>query len=301
MTALLLASESPLNHVVQHTAVDLNPGAGFWSMPIISNHIIMQVAAALLLIWLFPKWVRQRAGDDEIGRLVPRGWGNALEALCSLLREQVFRPNLGAYTDTFSPFLWTTFFFLLCSNVLGLIPLSTWLWFVPHELIGGTSTGNIYVTSTLALITLFVVVGSGLRYHGMAYIRHFFMGPLYIAWLIGILEMAGMLFKTMALSLRLFANMLAGHVLLAVLLGFCGAAFVQLGTGGGVAITILVIVGSVLIYFLEILVAFLHAFIFTALAAVFIGMAVNIHHDEAHEHEHEHGEVPTGTPAVAHG
>ena len=297
MIDLLLASESPLDHVVQHTVYELNPGGGFWSFPLISNHIIMQVVAAVLVLLVLPRAVQMRAGRDGIGRLVPRGLGNAVEWICDFLREQIFRPNLGVYTDRFSPYLWSTFFFIFASNILGMLPLGDWLYFIRyggHPILGGTSTGNLFVTGTLAACTLVMIIASGLRLHGMAYVKHFFMGPVYLSWFIAILEAAGLGFKSMALAVRLFANMLAGHILLAVLLGFVGATWLHMGALPGSLIGIAVVIASVLIYFLEIFVALLHAFIFTALTAVFIGMAVNIHH--AHE---EHTEVPAGDEAAA--
>lgn len=287
----LLGASNPIEHVIQHTLLDLNPGGGVFSFPLISNHILMQVVGAALLIWGIPRALAYRAGDDPIGRLVPRGFGTAIEAVCVALREQIFRPNLGHYTDRFTPYLWSLFFFILVANVLGLLPLADWFYWVPGHLVGGTSTANFYVTGALAFMTLALIVYNGLRYHGMNYVRHFFLGPWWIAWLIAILEIAGLFFKSGALCVRLTANMLAGHILLAVLLSFVGASFAALGPVGGTGVTVAVIVGSVLIYFLEILVAFLHAFIFTTLTAVFIGLAVNIHHDEEHEEHHAEGAV----------
>jgi F-type H+-transporting ATPase subunit a len=250
----------------------------------------MQVVAAILIFLVIPVAVRKRAGSDEISRLVPRGFGNAIEGLCQTLRDQFFRPNLGKYTDTFTPYLWSTFFFVFACNILGMIPLSDWFSAeVFQHQIGGTSTGNLFVTGTLAFCTLVMIVSSGLRYHGMAYVKHFFMGPWYLSWFIGVLEILGLGFKAMALAVRLFANMLAGHILLAVLLGFVAEGFGRSATEGTL-IGIAVIGGSVAIYFLEIFVAFLHAFIFTVLTAVFIGLAVNIHHED-HDDEHAHAEV----------
>jgi F-type H+-transporting ATPase subunit a len=98
----------------------------------------------------------------------------------------------------------------------------------------------------------------------------------------------GLVAKTFALAMRLFANMVAGHILLAVLIGFVSSAAVALGTIGAVGIAIPVILGAVAINFLELFVAFLQAFIFTFLTAMFIGQAVNIHHEH-------HGEVPAAT------
>ena len=291
MSAWLLAeSANPLSHVVQHTVWGI--GEGIWSFPIISNHIIMQLAGAALVVWLLPKAVKMRAGDDSISRLVPRGLGNAVEATCLTFRDAIIRPNLGKYADAFTPFIWSLFFFLLASNLIGMIPLGDWTGWVPglsvhgHPILGGTSTGNIWVTGGLATMVLFMIVVNGLRYNGMDYVKHFFMGPWWIAWFIAVLEVIGVFFKCMALAIRLFANMLAGHVMLAVLMGFVATAF-KANVGGGIAIGLVVWVASILLYFLEIFVAFLHAFIFTMLTTVFIGMAVNIHHDD-HGHDEEH-------------
>ena len=154
--------------------------------------------------------------------------------------------------------------------------------------IGGTSTGNVWVTATLAGCTLFMMVVNGLRLHGMGYVKHFFMGPFPISVLIAVLEMIGVLAKTFALTMRLFANMVAGHVLLAVLLSFIGMSAAALGTGGAIAISIPVVMGSVAINLLELFVAFLQAFIFTFLTAMFIGQSINIHHDDEHQGAHAH-------------
>lgn len=295
MIGLLLASGGdPLSHVIQQTVSDLNPGGGLWSFPLFSNHIFMQIVAAVLLIALVPWAVRQRKSSDEVGRLVPKGFfGNAIESVCMMLRSQIFLPNLGKYTDTFSPYLWSLFFFILFCNLLGMIPLADWFAWVPGHWVGGTPTGNLYTTATLAVATLILVVYNGLRYHGMDYVKHFFMGPPGINIFIAVLEIAGLLFKTMALCVRLFANMLAGHIVLAVFLSFIPAT---IKGAGDVGITLAVVVGCILFNFLEILVAFLHAFIFTTLTAVFIGQAVNIHHDD--HHDEEHGEAHA--PAAAH-
>lgn len=297
MLNMLLAAD-PLSHVIQHTFVDLNPDGGAMSFPIVSNHIIMQVAAALLLLLAIPAAVKMRAGSDAVGKLVPRGFGNAIEGIAVTLRDQIFNPNLGKYTDIFSPYLWSLFFFILTCNLLGMIPLSDWTKGIQHgHLIGGTSTGNIFVTGTLAIATLILVVYNGLKYHGMDFVKHFFMGPPYIAWFIAILEIAGLGFKTMALCVRLCANMLAGHMILAVLLGFIPPVVNSLA---GAGITLGVLAGCIAFNFLEILVAFLHAFIFTTLTAVFLGQAVNIHHDDHHDEEHGHGHGHEGAKAHAH-
>lgn len=296
---LLLAADNPLNHVVQHAfrQVELPiVGRVTW----LSNHIVMQLIAALLLVIVMPAAVRMRAGKDEIGRFVPRGFGRAIEELCAALRQHVVAPALGSYTDQFTPYVWSVFFFILFSNLLGLIPLADWTRPLGHDWhgLGGTSTGNVWVTGTLAACTLIMIVYHGLRLHGFAYVRHFFMGPFPISILIGVLEMIGLVAKTFALCMRLFANMVAGHVLLAVLLGFIGTAALKFGSGGAVLISIPVIAGSVAINFLELFVAFLQAFIFTFLTTMFIGQAVLIHHE--HEEHDSHGEHAGEAAAPAH-
>lgn len=298
MTSLLLGSGNPLDHVVQHRWTDPIPiPLPEWlpeaarTMTVLSNHIFMQLLAAAILVLFIPRFVAY-AKRSQAGQAVPRGWGNAIEAICEILRTHVARPALGAYTDRFVPYVWSVFFFILTCNILGLIPLAAWTrpmfsedGFTQGHGLGGTSTGNVWVTGTLATCTLIMMVGNGLRLQGMAYVKHFFMGPFPINILIAVLEMIGVVAKTFALTMRLFANMVAGHVLLAVLLSFIGAAASALGTGGALAISIPVVLGSVAINFLELFVAFLQAFIFTFLTAMFIGQSVNIHHDHADRRE----------------
>ncbi len=295
MLSMILASaDDPLLHVVQHTPGWAQIGKDFLSFPIISNHVLMQLVGAALLCMLIPRAMKPPTSGDPVSRLTPRGLRNAIEAVCVGLRDNIFKPNLGKYTDVFTPYLWSLFFFILISNLLGMIPLSAWFFWVPGHLIGGTSTGNIYVTGTLAIFTLMLMVGAGLKYHGMTYVKHFFMGPWYIAWFIAILELFGLLFKTLALCVRLFANMLAGHIIIAVLLGFIPAVRQTLPLWGVAGVSVAAILGAVAFNLLEIIIVVpLHAFIFTTLTAVFIGLAVNIHHDDEHAHdEHaEHGEA----------
>lgn len=141
MTGLLLAAGSPLDHVVQHPIVEV--GTGISKVTLLSNHIIMQIIAAALLVWLVPKALRMRAGTDSIGRLVPRSFGNALEGLCEALRTHVARPALGPYTDQFMPYIWSAFFFILTCNVLGIIPLGAWTPFLGGgHVLGGNINGQ---------------------------------------------------------------------------------------------------------------------------------------------------------------
>lgn len=285
--SMFLTASNPLNHVVQHPIIQFGED-GFGGFTLLSNHIIMQIIAAALLMIFLPRFARLRAGTDENGRLVPRGWGNALEGLCQALRDHVAQPALGEYTGRFLPYIWSVFFFILTCNLLGMLPLADWTPFLGHgHYLGGTATANIWITGTLAAMTLGMIVINGLRLHGWNYVKHFFMGPPPLNLLIAFLEVVGLFAKTFSLAMRLFANMVAGHTLLAVLLGFVSMAAAALGALGAGAIAIPVILGAAAINFLELFVAFLQAFIFTFLTARFIGQAVNIHHD----HDKEHGKT----------
>ncbi len=299
MNDFLLASANPMTHVVQHRLFAPETG-GPWPFDhftILSNQIIMQVIAALIVLIILPRALARRSGTDPIGRLIYRGFGHAIEGMCEGLRQHVAQPALGPYTDRFVPYIWSAFFFVLTCNLLGLVPLADWFSFVPGHAIGGTSTGNVMVTAALAICTLGMIVVNGLRIHGLGYVKHFFMGPPGLNVFIALLEVIGLLAKTFALAMRLFSNMVAGHVLLAVLLSFVGMAWSGLGAVGGIAIAIPVILGSIAINFLELFVAFLQAFIFTFLTAMFIGQAVNIHHEE---HEHEPGAEAAPAAEAAH-
>ncbi len=286
MMETLLAASNPLTHVVDHTW--LNVG-GF---TIISNHVIMMMVAAFVVLMVIPRAVKPKTASGDIEGMTPKGFRNAIEAICQYLREFVARPNMGPHTDRFIPYIWSVFFFILTINLLGLLPLEpitkpVMKLFGADYGIYGTSTGNIWVTASLAVCTLIMIVVNGLRLHGMAYVKHFFMGPFPISVLIAFLEGIGLLAKTFALAIRLFANMMAGHILLAVLVGFismAGAAGMVVGFG----VAIPVVAGSVAINMLELFVAFLQAFIFTFLSSVFIGQAVNLHHDDEHEHDEHH-------------
>lgn len=294
MTHCLASGDNPLSHVADHPWFQFNIGG--MEFTLLSNHVIMLLVAAALLVLLLPRFVRLPRDGDEVTQLTPRGMRNFIEVICEFLREQVARPNLGAYTDQFMVYIWTAFFFVLTCNLLGLLPLGPITQLIFGKQIYGTATGNVWVTGTLAVCTLTMIVVNGLRINGFAYVKHFFMGPFPINILIALCEIIGLGAKSFALAVRLFANMCAGHILLAVLLSFIAMAG-SAGTGVGLAIAVPVVLGSVAIYMLEIFVAFLQAFIFTFLSCVFIGMAVNIHHED---HEESHGHESAAHEAHAH-
>lgn len=287
----MAAEHSPLDHVVQHPLVTRHLDWGFLTpnreITLLSDQIVMMIVAGLILTLLVPVLVRRRKGKDAIGSLVPTGWANMFEAVCQYLRKEVAEPVLGEHTDRFIPYVWSAFFFVLAVNMLGLLPFHP-IGNLLHTHLGGTATGNIWVTATLALLTMILMVVNGLRLGGKAYIAHFCPGPLWLAPLLVPVELIGLAAKTFALAVRLFANMMAGHILLGVLVGLILAAGTALGAAGGGGIAVLVVLGAVAISLLEVFVALLQAFIFSFLTALFIGMSVNVHHEHPEGAEAHH-------------
>jgi F-type H+-transporting ATPase subunit a len=279
------AAENPLEHIVQHPLIEqpahLGPLTPDGVVTVFSDQIAMLALAGLLLMFCVPLLVRRRRGAGDVDSLVPTGSTNAIEAICQYLRKEVVEPTLQHHTDRFIKYIWSVFFFVLTVNLLGLLPIPVVSQlFGTH--IGGTATGNIWVTSTLAIVTMAMMVINGVRLGGTAYLAHFCPGPLWLAPLLVPVEIIGLFAKVFALAVRLFANMIAGHILLAVLLAFimsAGATSAALGLG----IAVPVVLGSVAITLLELFVAFLQAFIFTFLTALFIGMSTVFHHDDHHE------------------
>jgi F-type H+-transporting ATPase subunit a len=272
-------AENPLEHVVRHPMIQRN---GF---TLLDSHIVMLMLAAFLLILLLPVWVRRRRGTDAVGSLVPTGAGNAIEAICEYLRNEVAKPSLHHHTDRFIKFIWTVFFFILTINLLGLLPLAGIR--ILGAPIGGTATANPWITGTMAFITLVMVVANGLRLEARQFLAHFSPGPIWLAWLLIPIEVIGLVARIFALTVRLCANMVAGHVLLAVLLSFIFSAAAK-GIASGLGVAVPVVLGSVAISLLEILVALVQAFIFTFLTTLFIGQAVVFHHDGHHEEAQAH-------------
>lgn len=234
---------------------------------VISKFMVLEVVAAVIVAGVAIRLARRVGETDR-----PRGrlW-NFFEAVLLFIRDEVARPAIGHHEgDKFLPFLWTLFFFILTCNLLGMIP---WL---------GSPTGAIGVTAALAFGTFLVVVGSGMAKLGPVHfwgslVPHMDL-PLALAvplkpMIFGI-ELFGLLVKHFVLSVRLVANMFAGHLVLAVLVAFIGVTAQSLLWYGVMPASI---VGATLLSLLELFVAFLQAYIFTFLSALFIGMAVHPH------------------------
>jgi F-type H+-transporting ATPase subunit a len=278
-----LAAGSPLEHVVDHPIVARN---GWY---LLTNHMMMLLLAAALMLIIFPLITRRYRS----GELVPTGTRNFFEAILLYVRNDVAKPVLGDDTDRFMPFLWTMFFFILFNNLLGLLPLEPITGPVAHGAglhhgIYGTATANIWVTGTLAFISWVVIQVSGIRANGFGnYVRHFLGGaPWYMAPIMIPVEILGMIVKPCALAIRLFANMTAGHILVAVIIGFVAQAAAA-GVGVMLGIGVASVLGATAIMVLETFVAFLQAYIFTFLTALFIGQLVVHEHEEGEGHSHQ--------------
>ncbi|MDX2131656.1 MAG: F0F1 ATP synthase subunit A [Planctomycetota bacterium] len=292
-----LAADDPAQHVYNHPFLKTDHGLWLWS----GNQGNLVLGGVLLVLGML--WVagRIRTGPDTMGadRYLTRGrFPQMIEVICLYLREEVVRPLLHDRTNKVTPFLWTIFFFILINNLLGLVPLMDIVHIAIPDLkadhetfIGGTATQNIWVTGALAVIAgIFFNIAAIQRLGIGGYFAHMTAGsPWFVAWLIFLLEFAGqVLIKPVALALRLFANMTAGHILLATLFGFVGQVW-----GKSLLIqapvTLISVVGAIAIMFLELFVAFLQAFIFMFLTTVFISL---MDHSDEHGHEHEHAHAP---------
>ena len=288
----LLANANPLGHVVDHVLV--RTGGGLW---LVSNHVIMLLLAALIMLLIFPAVTRRYRNGH-----VPTGSQNFFEAILLFIRNDIAKPMLGDDTDRFIPFLWTQFFFVLILNLLGLLPLDAIQNLIfgtinlHFEPIFGTATSNFYVTGTLALIVFVVVQFNGIAAQGFEGWLHHFLGgaPWWLFWVMIPVEILGMLIKPFALAIRLAANMTAGHILLAVLAGFVPMAWDKMGAGGGLGIGVVSVVASIAIMLLELFVALLQAYLFTFLTTLFISQLITHHHDDdGHHHEEEGNEWST--------
>ncbi len=208
-------------------------------------------------------------------QLVPRGrMANFLEMLVLFVRDEIAIKNIGPEEGPrYTPYLLTAFFFILTLNLLGLVP---WM---------ATATGNLAVTGALATITFLLTQVASIRAAGFGgYLAHLTGGVPWPLWPIMIpVEILGLFTKPFALTIRLFANMLAGHVIIFFLLGLI---FIM----GSAAWGFVSVPFAFAIYLLEIFVGFVQAYIFTMLSALFIGMGVAMgHHDHGDHPDQAHG------------
>jgi F-type H+-transporting ATPase subunit a len=261
----------------------------------VTKHVFMLLLVATAVFLLITTTVRRYLRQD---RLVPRGFMNALEFVVEFIRDSIVLPNVGAkYVRTWAPLVLTFFFFILVANVVGLIPIFEVVGLIDHYVLhtgehslvknvihgGTTATANFNVTAALATITFISIIIAGTLAHG--FIRHWInLVPHGLAWPLYILlipiEVLGMFVKPFALTMRLAANMTGGHIAILAILSFVFLFAQQFGSnlagiGVGLFVSVPLAVG---INGLEIIVVLVQAYVFTLLSAVFIGMAINVHH-----------------------
>ena len=226
-----------------------------------TKHVVMLLIAALLCLVTLLIAARSQGRQQQAGK-APKGFANGIEALVLYLRQEVVMPNVGPHGDKYVPFILTLFFFILFANLLGLIPY------------GATATGNISVTATLAILAFIMIEVAGMRTLGpKGYMKTIIYWPhdqslgmkLALTPLLTPIELAGKFTKPIALAIRLFANMTAGHIVVLALLGL-------IFSFGSYFIAPAPFLAALGIMLLEIFIAFLQAFVFALLTSVFIGL-----------------------------
>ena len=279
--------DDPLIHLPHIFGIDFS----------VTKHVLMLWIVTILLTCVVIIPVRKYLEKDKP---IPSGWMNVLESIVKFFRDSVIQPNIGSrYTETWAPLILTFFFFILFANGIGLIPVFDLLGalnrfvfqvsasdnhnFINNLLHGGvTATGNFNVDAALAVISFFTILIAGTRAHG--FINHWKnLVPPGLAWPVYIIlipiEIIGMFVKPFALTMRLAANMTGGHIAILAILSFM-AIFAEMfhSTTTGLSVALFSVPLATAISGLEIIVVLVQAYVFTLLSAVFIGMAINVHH-----------------------
>jgi F-type H+-transporting ATPase subunit a len=232
----------------------------------VTKHVLMLWLAGGLVILAFLLGTRRYRREDQP---IPSGFSNFLEFIVDFVHNQIVVPNVGRrYAMVWSPVILAFFSLILTANILGLIPIFD---LIPG---GGTATGNLNVTGSLALITFLSVIVAGSLAHGI--IGHWRnLAPKGVPWpvlfILVPIELLGMLVRPFALTMRLAANMTAGHI---AMLAILAPIFLMANPWVGIGSVAL----NVGINFLEIIVALVQAYVFTLLSAVFIGAAIHVEH-----------------------
>lgn len=231
--------------------------------------VFVSFTVLLLVFFSVARAYKRNAGH------APKGLQSILEPLILFIRDEIAKPSIGKHYERFMPFLLTMFFFIFFTNLIGLIPI------FPG---GANVTGNIGVTMVLALFTFFMTSFSANK----SYWLHIFNTPGVPWWLkfpvplFPIIEITGAVVKPFVLMIRLFANITAGHI---IVLGFISLIFVfaKISPGLGYGVSVVSVFFAIFISLLELLVAFIQAYVFTLLSALYFGMAT-----EEHAHAGEH-------------
>jgi F-type H+-transporting ATPase subunit a len=276
--------DEPLIHLPRLMGIDMS----------VTKHVMMLWVVALLLFVIVTVAVRRYLKQD---RLIPSGFMNGLEAVVVFVRDEIVQPNVGTkWVATWAPLLLTFAFFIFAANAIGLVPIFDVLGLLDHFVLhtgehslvkqvmhgGTTATANYNVTAALATVTFGAIIVAGSKAHGV--VKHWInLVPHGLAWPIYILlipiEIMGMFVRPFALTMRLAANMTGGHIALLALLSlvflFAEIGGQAAGLGAGLVMTLPLAIG---ISLLEVIVVLVQAYVFTLLTAVFVGMAIHVHH-----------------------
>ena len=275
ISSMLLGQSDPLSHVLDGRLFfddlwGLLPDGWTLSRIGITKQVFMCFLAGFLTLLFFWSYSRQ-AGK----RAVPTRWGNFVEFLLTFIRNQMTRPFMGHHGDRYVPVIASFFVYILFCNLLGLVPFFDWLG---HG--GNTATANLGITGGFAICSFTTYHFLGMRAQGnpWTYLKNLFPHvPFFVLPVIVVVELAAHVVRPCALAIRLFANMLAGHILVAAILGFTAAFTKDFLVPGG-AISILSVAGITALTFLELLVALIQAFVFSFLTTVFLSGAVHPQH-----------------------
>jgi F-type H+-transporting ATPase subunit a len=236
----------------------------------LTRNVVQMLIALFFFTWIMLRIAKRYKSGVGVTS-APKGSQSLLEPVITFVRDEVAKPNLGHKADKYLPFILTIFFFILINNIVGLIPGSA------------NVTGNIAFTATLGVISFIVILASTNKH----YWGHIFNPPgvpFGVKLILVPVEFLSVFIKPFALIIRLFANMVAGHIIIICLISLI-FIFSQLSIYAGWGASPLAIGFTIFIYFIELLVAFIQAFIFALLTAVFIGQAFEGSHDDVNHHE----------------
>ncbi len=326
--ARVLAEGTPLDHVLDKPSA-LHGVFGISGLKLSAVSVVTAGILAFVALYLAARRIETGPASQGTDRYVTKGrLAQIIETIVQGLRDGMLVPLLGKATaNYYLPFLLSLFFFVLTLNLLGFIPFADFQELF-HKLssggdahaapsahgehadviyFGGTATASISVTAGLAVVSFFAIMFQSMRDLGIKGLlehmcggKELLNGPkglLLVVPIIFVVEILGLFIKPSALAIRLFANMLAGHTLLATIFMFTGMALKSGGWGLAAPIGIVSALFALAISFLELFVAFLQAFVFMFLTAVFIGMMS--HHGD-HDEEHAHDEHAAHGHAHAH-
>jgi F-type H+-transporting ATPase subunit a len=244
--------------------ITADDGSKVYDFSLTKNVFCMLIGMVLLFIIMFSA---AKGSKTNSTHTAPKGLQNVIEPLVTFVRDGVAKPYLGDKYGKYLPLLLTLFFFIWIFNLLGLLPF------------GFNLTGNIAVTALLALVFFVVMLANSNKY----FWGHIFNPPgvpLGIKLILVPIEFLSIFIKPVALGLRLFANIFAGHTIIICVVSLIFIFTDKFGAGMGWGSSIISVAFSVFMFCLELLVAAIQAFIFTNLAAVFIGQAIEEHHHE---------------------